>query len=191
MSDEVSPPKKRSRTRGDILLNLGLVLAVLVAFAAWRRARDPHRLWATRLIQEHQTQIVRPFTRCFGGHQVGHIRRVTSEVRAGRMPEPFNRCHAGPMAELMVAPAGFSETVRNPPQEVYRLRDRHRGALTRLSSTLRGLEQEVARCAGNVSDPARRDALVQRLEDLIPELEREERAFEDMVAGAREAARIL
>lgn len=189
MSDEASPPKRR--TRGDILLNVGLVLAVLAGFVAWRRARDPHRLWATRVTQEHQTQIVRPFTRCFGSHRVADLRRVTAEVRAGRMPEPFNRCHAGPMAELMVAPASFSEAVRNPPQEVYRLRDRHRGALTRLSSTLRGLEQEVARCAGNVSDPVRRDALVQRLEDLIPELEREERAFEDMVAGAREAARVL
>ena len=92
---------------------------------------------------------------------------------------------------LMVAPAGFSDTVRNPPQEVYRLRDRHRSALTRLSSTLRSLEQEVSRCAGNVSDTARRDALVQRLEDMLPELEREERAFEDMILAANEAARLF
>lgn len=190
MSDEATPPK-RPRSRGDLLLNLGLALAVLAAFVAWRRARDPHRLWAQRLTEEHQTQIVRPFTRCFGTARVADIRRITAEVRGGRMPDPFARCHTGPMAELMVAPAGFSDTVRNPPQEVYRLRDRHRSALTRLSSTLRSLEQEVSRCAGNVSDTARRDALVQRLEDMLPELEREERAFEDMILAANEAARLF
>ncbi|MBL8604312.1 MAG: hypothetical protein JNK72_20475 [Myxococcales bacterium] len=187
MSDSAAPSKPR-RSSADLLLNVGLAAAVVLAFVAWRRARDPHRLWAKRLEQEHVTQIEQPITRCFGGARSDDLRRLTRAVQGGQMPDPFNRCHSGPMADLLVAPAGFMQTIQNPPVEVYRLRDRHRASLNRLSASLRSLELEVSRAHGNPDTAEKREALVRRLEDVVPELEQERQAFEDMVAGARAAA---
>ena len=122
-----TPSPKPAPSRSTLWINVALVVGAVAIFLAWRRARDPHRLWAKRVDETHQRFIDTALRRCFGTTSAADIRRVADAVRGGTMPRPFSECHRGPMAELLVAPNSFIESIQNPPIEVYRLREREQG----------------------------------------------------------------
>ncbi len=91
------------------------------------------------------------------------------------------------MAEMLVAPNAFVSSIQNTPLEIYRVRERERVALQRLTGSFRLLEPAVA-TAGENPTAAQREVLGSKLEELAPDIEQERRAFEDMVTIARDQA---
>lgn len=184
--DSPKPPARRS----TLWINLALVVAAVGIFLAWRRARDPHRLWARRVEESHQRYVDTALRRCFGTISPADIRRVADGVRAGSLSRPFTDCHRGPMAELLVAPNSFIESIQNPPIEVYRLRERERSSLMRVTASARLLEQDVSHAAGHPT-PEQREPLASKLEDLAVSVQQERSAFDDLVRAARDAASLF
>lgn len=186
MSDTPSKPAS-----GDSRFNLYLALAVMVAvplfFVAWRRARNPVRLWAARVEQSHAREIDQALNRCFGTTRPDGIRRIAAEAQRGPLPAPFKDCHRGTIAELLVAPNAFVSSMQDTPLEVYRLRERERVALTRLSASLRILEHAVTSGGANPTE-AQRQEIAHKLEDLAPDVDQERKAFDDMLTIARDQA---
>lgn len=182
-----SPPRK---DRFTLYLVLALVIGGVGFFVAWRRTRDPARMWAARIERDHASMIERGFDRCTGVHTGAELRRLAARVRAGEYPAPLRECHTGPMAELLIAPNSFVSALMDPPTGVDRLRDRERHALLTLSASLRLLEHEVSRARGT-PDTATRGAIADRLDELAPDVDREKRAIEDLVTGARDQASLF
>ena len=183
-----TPDTSKSRaSRVNLWINLGLVVGAIAIFVAWRRARDPHRLWAKHVAESHARYFDNALRRCFGGTDAADIRRVADAVRGGNLPRPFSECHRGPMAELLIAPNSFVESIQNPPTEVYALRDRERAALQRVTANARSLEQDVSHAAWHPT-AAQREPLATRLEDLAVSIQHEHDAFGDLVSAARDAA---
>lgn len=189
MANTTDPPKPRA-PRATLWINVALVVAAAGIFLAWRRARDPHRLWAKRVDETHQRYIDSSLRRCFGSTDAADIRRVADAVRSGSVPRPFSECHRGPMAELLVAPNSFIESIQNPPIEVYRLRERERSSLMRLTASARMLEQDVSHAAGRPT-AEQREPLAAKIEDLAVAVQHERAAFDDLVRTARDAASLF
>lgn len=189
MSTPSDTPKPRA-SRASLWINLGLVVAAVGIFLAWRHARDPRRLWAKRVEETHARYIDTSLRRCFGGVNASDLRRVADGVRGGSVSSPFTECHRGPMAELLVAPNSFIESIQNPPIEVYRLRERERSALMRVTATARRLEQDVAHAAGHPT-AEQREPLASKIEDLAIAVQQEREAHDDLVRAARDAATFL
>ena len=189
MANTTDSPKPRA-SRVPLYINIALVVGAIGIFLAWRHARDPRRLWAKRVDETHQRYIDTALRRCFGSTDSAEIRRVADAVRGGTLPRPFNECHRGPMAELLVAPNSFIESIQNPPLEVYRLRERERSSLMRLTASARLLEQDVSHAAGNPS-AERREPLASKLEELAVAVQQERSAFDDLVRAARDAATLF
>lgn len=185
MATTDDPPKPKP-SRVTLWINVALLLGAVVTFFAWRHARDPHQLWAKRVDENHRRYIDTALRRCFGSTTAADIRRVADGVRAGSLSRPFTDCHRGPMAELLVAPNSFIESIQNPPVEVYRLRERERSALMRITATARLLEQDVSRAAGQPA-AEQREPLAAKLEDLAIAIQHEHEAHTDLVAAARDA----
>lgn len=180
-------PDKRSSDRFSLVLNVLLVLGVGAAVVAWRRARNPARMWAQALETRHQHDVEIPLRRCFGGTTGADVRRLADTVHHGPLPQPFRDCHSGPMAELLVAPNAFVDALRNPPLQVYHVRERHRAALMRMGASLRVLEHEVA-IAGATPSDTQREALAHRLEETATDVENERTACQDLVSAAKDSA---
>ena len=179
-----------SKARVNVVINVFLVVSAIAIALAWRRARDPHRLWAKRIDENHARIIDTALRGCFGGTGSVEIRAVADGVRGGRVAPPFSECHRGPMAELLVAPNSFVQSIQNPPIEVYRLRERERTALMRLMAAARPLEQQVSRAAGHPADD-QREPLAARIEDLAIAAQNEHDAYSDLVRAARDAASLF
>ncbi len=186
MATSNDPPKPKA-SRVTLWINLALVLGAVATFFAWRHARDPHQLWAKRVEENHARYIDTALRRCFGATSAADLRRVADRVRSGSVPTPFAQCHRGPMAELLVAPNSFVESIQNPPVEVYRLRERERSALLRVMATARALEQDVTRAAGQPT-PEQREPLATKIEDLAVAVQHERESHSDLVRAARDAA---
>ncbi len=178
---------RRAPDRFNLYLYGGLLIAALAAFVAWRRARDPHRLWAKKVEAAHAQEIDRPLRRCFGVVTGPELRRLADSIHRGPFPSPLKECHGGPMTELVVAPNSFLPNTQDPPTEVYRLRERHRQASLRMVAAARTLEHELSGARGAPSDP-QRESIASKLEDYAHEVEQERQAVADMVAAARDAA---
>jgi hypothetical protein len=189
MANTSDTPKLRA-SRVSLWINVALVVGAIGIFLAWRRARDPHRLWAKRVDESHQRYLDTALRRCFGSTSPAEIRRVADGVRAGNIARPFSECHRGPMAELLVAPNSFIQSIQNPPIEVYRLRERERSALMRVTASARLLEQDVSHAAGSPS-AEQREPLASKLEDLAVSVQHERDAFDDLVRAARDAVSIF
>lgn len=189
MANTTDSPKPRA-SRVPLYINIALVVGALGIFLAWRRARDPHRLWAKGLDESHQRYVDTALRRCFGSTSAADIRRVADAVRGGTLQRPFSECHRGPMAELLVAPNSFIQSIQNPPIEVYRLRERERSALMRLTASARMLEQDVSHAAGRPT-PEQREPLATKVEDLAIAAQQEREAFDDLVRAARDAASLF
>lgn len=186
MANSNDTPKPRA-SRAPLWINVALVVGAIGIFLAWRRARDPHRLWAKRVDETHQRFVDTALRRCFGTIAAADIRRVADAVRGGSVPRPFAECHRGPMAELLVAPNSFIESIQNPPIEVYRLRERERSSLMRLTASARVLEQDVSHAAGHPT-AEQREPLASKIEDLAVSVQNERNSFDDLVRAARDAA---
>lgn len=189
MANTTDSPKPRA-SRASLWINVALVVGAIGIFLAWRRARDPRRLWAKRVDETHQRYIDTALRRCFGSTASADIRRVADAVRGGTLPRPFSECHRGPMAELLVAPNSFIESIQNPPLEVYRLRERERSSLMRLTASARLLEQDVSHAAGHPAAD-RREPMASKIEDLAVSVQHEREAFDDLVRAARDAVTIF
>jgi hypothetical protein len=185
MSTEDTPRKGLDR------FTIGLILALLVAaagtFVAWRRARNPLRMWAKQAQQSHAREIDRALQRCFGTTSVAGVRQLVTAVQRGPMPAPFKDCHRGPMTELLVAPNAFVSSLQTTPLELYRVRETERVALQRLTASVRLLEHVVTAGGASPTD-AQRQEIARKLEDLLPDLEHERTVFEDLIAVAEQQA---
>jgi hypothetical protein len=188
MSTEDAPRKGLDR------FTIGLILALLVAaagtFVAWRRARNPLRMWAKQAQQNHAREVDRALERCFGTTSAAGVRALVATVQRGPMPTPFKDCHRGPMAELLVAPNAFVSTLQSTPLELYRVRETERVALQRLSASVRLLERAVTAGGASPTD-AQRQEIARKLEDLVPDLQQERTMFEDMVSVAEQQAGVF
>ena len=189
MANTTASPKPRA-SRAPLWINVALVVGAIGIFLAWRRARDPHRLWAKRVEESHQRYIDTALRRCFGTIAAADIRRIADGVRGGSLPRTFAECHRGPMAELLVAPNSFIESIQNPPLEVYRLRERERSALMRLTASARLLEQDVSHAAGHPT-AQQREPMASKIEEVAMSAQHERDAFEDLVHAARDAATLF
>lgn len=185
MSSEESPRKGLDR------FTVGLVIALVAAAAgtlvAWRRARNPLRMWAKQAQTNHAQEIDRALERCFGTTTAAGVRQLAATVARGPMPSPFKDCHRGPMAELLVAPNAFVSTLQSTPLELYRVRETERVALLRVSASARLLERAVTAGGASPTD-AQRQEMAQKLEDLAPDLEQEHTVFQDLLGVAEEQA---
>lgn len=195
MSDEdtettPAAPAKTPPDRFKLLVTVGLVVAVVVGFLAWRRARDPARMWAQRVAERHALEIERPLTRCFGVSTGAELRRLADAIQSAPLQAPLRDCHRGPMAELLIAPNSFVAVLRDAPLQVYRLRDRERSALQRLTASFRLLERAVSAGGANPT-PEQRQAIARRIEEAAPEVDYERRTVDDMIAAARDAASLF
>lgn len=186
MANTEDTPKPRP-SRSTLWINLALVVGAIGIFLAWKRARDPHRLWAKNVDETHQRYVDTALRRCFGTTASADIRRIADGVRAGNLARPFSECHRGPMAELLVAPNSFIQSIQNPPIEVYRLRERERSALMRLTAGARALEQDVSHAAGHPT-AEQREPMAAKVEELAIAVQHERAAFDDLVSAARDAA---
>lgn len=185
MSNDETPRKGLDR------FTIGLILALLVAAAgtlvAWRRARNPLRMWAKQAQASHAREIDRALERCFGTTSPAGVRQLAGAVQRGPLPAPFKDCHRGPMAELLVAPNAFVSSLQTTPLELYRVRETERVALQRLSASVRLLERAVTAAGASPTD-AQRQEVARKLEDLVPDLERERTVFQDLIAVAEQQA---
>lgn len=185
MATEETPRKGLDRfTAGLIVV---LVLAGAGALVAWRRARNPLRMWAKQAQTNHAGEVDRALQRCFGTTTAAGVRQLAAAVARGPMPAPFKDCHRGPMAELLVAPNAFISTLQSTPLELYRVRETERVALQRLSASVRLLERAVTGGGASPTD-AQRQEIAHKLEDLVPDLEQERTVFQDMVSVAEQQA---
>lgn len=189
-SAEAATASRKRPDRFTLYFSIALVLAAAVTFVAWRRARNPLRMWAARAEQAHAREIETTMQRCLGTTTAEGVRRLAASVRGGTLPAPFNECHRGAMAEMLVAPNAYVSTIQNTPLEIYRVRERERVALQRLMGSFRLLEHAVA-SAGSNPTAAQREVLGSKLEELAPDVEQERRAFEDMLTVARDQAGIF
>lgn len=197
MSDETTPrdesssreekPAPRRPDRFNLYFYSALFVAALATFVAWRRARNPLRMWAANAETAHAREVDTALTRCFGTTTGTGVRALARQVREGRAGAPFTRCHHGPIAELLVAPNAFVSAIQNTPLEIYRVRERERVALQRLMSSFRLLEPAVSAGGANPT-AAQREVIASKLEELAPDLDHERQAFEDLVSVARDQA---
>lgn len=184
---DAQPAPKKGLDRFTLIFYVGLALAAVVTFVAWRRARNPLRMWAAQAEVSHAREIDTTMQRCLGTTSAAGVRQLAAAVRRGPVPSPFKDCHNGAMAEMLVAPNAFVSSIQNTPLELYRVRERERVALQRLTGSFRLLEPAVAR-AGENPTAAQREVLGSKLEELAPDVEQERRAFEDLVTIARDQA---
>lgn len=180
-------PARQPPDRFKILVGVGLFVAIVAGFVAWRRARDPSRVWAHRVTERHAQDIERPLRRCFGVTTGAELRRLADGLQSGPLPSPLNQCFRGPMAELLIAPNSFVEVLRDAPLQVYRLRDHERSALQRLTASFRLLERAVSAGGANPT-PEQRQAIARRIEEAAPEVDAERRTADDMITAARDSA---
>jgi hypothetical protein len=164
-----------------------MALATGVTLLAWRRARNPLRMWAKQAQANHAREIDRALERCFGTTTPAGVRQLAATVMRGPMPAPFKDCHRGPMAELLIAPNAYISTLQSTPLELYRVRETQRVALQRLGASIRLLERVVT-AAGASPTEAQRQEIARKLEDLVPDLEQERAVFQDMIAVAEQQA---
>lgn len=184
----MTTPEPEAPSRRPMALIFILVTGALIgAFVFWRHHYNPTKKWADRVEHNHADQINRALTRCFGGSDEATIRRVIAQTRTGTLPTPFRDCRSGPAAELIVAPNGFMENLRDAPEQVTGLSARARGDLLRLSTSARQLE--LALSAGGASpNEAQRDAIVHSLDDVAHDVGAEQQSIHDLVSAAHDAA---
>jgi acetyl-CoA carboxylase alpha subunit len=184
--DDARPPG----TAHNNWLYLGILVALVAAGLGWRNSQHPARHWASRLEHAHTVNVADGLKRCFGEATPARLRRAARDLRAGRSPAPFNRCHEGTSTNLVISPNAVHEALRDPPVEVFAIRDRYRTHLQRLQSALRVLEP-VVNTARGAAPEAQREELASKVEDVAQELEAELRALEDLTAAARDAASLF
>mgnify|MGYP001001609141 CR=1 FL=1 len=187
MSDESTASKPRGADRFTYTLLALLLLGAGAAFVAWRRARNPLRMWAAQVEQGHARELEQPLARCLGTLTGEGVRRLAAQVQRGDAPAPFKDCHRGHITELLIAPNAFVSSMQHTPLEVYNVRERERVALQRLSTSIRQLEHAVT---GGGASPtaAQRQEIARKLEDLAPDVEQERNTFADLIAAARDQA---
>ncbi len=178
---------RRGRDRFALYFYVALGVAAVAAGIAWHRARNPLRMWAKNAEVAHARELDAPMQRCLGTTSADGVRRLAGEVRRAGLPSPFRDCYRGAMAEMLVAPNAFVTHIQNTPIEIYRVRERERVALQRLTGSFRLLERAVAEAGANPTQ-AQREVLGSKLEELAPDVEQERRAFEDMITIARDQA---
>src|SRR5262245_34239130 len=99
--DERRSSRPPRRKRGRVVVGALLVLAMGGgALVNWHRRKDPTRLWARGIERQHARYIDQNLQRCFDGNDSAAVRRVETEVRAGRMPASFGRCRGATLSEL-------------------------------------------------------------------------------------------
>ncbi len=187
MTDPAPTSPRLSNAGFFLRLAVLLVLALGGAFVAWRRSIHPLRVWTKNAQQARGRELVRPFERCFGTATGDGLRRIAQQVQQGTMPAPFKDCHRGAIVELLVAPNALISSMQQTPLELYRLRERERVALQRLTASVRLLERALAR-AGATPTAEQRAEIARKVEDLVPDVNSERQAFDDLVASADEQA---
>lgn len=187
---DAAPATRKASDRFMIYFYVLLAVAAAATFVAWRRARNPLRMWAARAEQSHAREIETTMQRCLGTTTAEGIRRLAATVRRSELPAPFKDCHHGAIAEMLVAPNAYVSSIQNTPLEIYRVRERERVALQRLMGSFRLLEPAVSAAGANPS-AAQRETIASKLEELAPDVEQERRAYEDMLTVARDQAGIF
>ncbi len=185
--DDAARAPARGSDRFNLYFYVFLALAAAATFVAWRRARDPLRMWARRAEETRAREIDTTMQRCLGTTTGAGVRRLAETVRRTGLPAPFKDCHRGPMAEMLVSPNAFVSSIQNTPLELYRVRERERVALQHLTASFRLLEPAVASSGENPSQ-AQREVIASKLEEMVPDVDHERRAFDDMISVARDQA---
>jgi hypothetical protein len=189
--EKLSPPPRRKR--GRIAAGVILVLAMGGgAFVNWHRRKDPLRVWARGIEQQHARYVDDNLKRCFDGTDSNAVRRVEAELRAGRVPASFRRCRGATLSEFAVSPMVFANALRDPPQAVESTAQREQRKLEDLRVSLNALQRAISSLGDDlVSTPANRERISHALEELAVDVDEERTSFGDMIAAAESAASTL
>jgi hypothetical protein len=180
-----APPSKRAR---GILLGVMLVLILGAGLVTHRRRTDPARVWAQQFDQHRAQKLEQPLTACFGGTDGAAIRRLIPPIRDGRWPAPFATCRGSVLTEVLTAPMALAADLRGAPEAAERAKNRERGHLDRIRTSLQRLQTLSDFERGEIVPEIARDRIANALEDLAVEVDAERTAYQALVESANEAA---